>query len=98
MVADAALGRPAAKVVLHAVAREDLDGAVVHVDGKVDGQFPARFTEDPPQARVKAEAIGGDVELELRNVPWIDRSRDLLGGHADVLLVGPGGRPEPPGV
>ena len=33
--ADAALGRAAVDVVLHAIAGEDLDGAVVHPDGEV---------------------------------------------------------------
>ena len=50
VVADAALGRAAAEVVLDAVAGEDLDAAVVHLDREVDGQLAARLAQDLAQA------------------------------------------------
>ena len=81
VVADAALGRAAAQVVLDAVAREDLDGPVVHLHGEVDGQLAARLAQDPAQAGVELESIGGEVELLLRDVPGIDLRSDVLRGH-----------------
>ena len=53
MVADAALGRAAAEVVLDAVAGEDLDRPVVHVDREVDGELAARLAQDQAHARVQ---------------------------------------------
>ena len=73
VVADAALGRAAAEVVLDAVAGEDLDGAVVHVDREVDGELAARLAEDRAQPRIEVEALGGEVELVLRDLPGVDR-------------------------
>ena len=73
VVADAALGRAAAQVVLDAVAGEDLDAAVVHLHREVDRQLAARFAQDPPQARIEVQAIGGQVELLLGDGPRIDR-------------------------
>src|SRR6185369_13037772 len=46
VVADAALGRAAAEVVLDAIAGEHLDGAVVHLHGEVDGELAAGLAED----------------------------------------------------
>ena len=83
MVADAALGRAAAEVVLDAVAGEDLDAAVVHLDREVDGQLAARLTQDLAQAGVEVEALGGEVELLLRDRPRVDRRSGLLGGHGE---------------
>ena len=50
VVADAALGRAAAEVVLDAVAGEDLDAAVVHLDREVDDQLAPRLAQDLAQA------------------------------------------------
>ena len=50
VVADAALGRAAAQVVLDAVAGEDLDAAVVHLDREVDGQLALGLAQDLAQA------------------------------------------------
>ena len=77
VVADAALGGPAAEVVLDAVAGEDLDAAVVHVDREVDGQLAARLAQDAAEAGVEIEAVGGQVELPLCDVPGVDRRRDV---------------------
>ena len=81
VVADAALGRAAAEVVLDAVAGEDLDRPVVHVDGEMDGQLAPRLAQDAAQAGVQLEPLGGQVELSLRDLPGIDRGRDVLGRH-----------------
>ena len=81
VVADAALGRAAAEVVLDAVAGEDLDRAVVHLHGEVDGQLAARLAEDAAQAGVEVEPLGGQVELLLGDLPGVDRRGDLLGRH-----------------
>ncbi len=72
MVADAALGRAAAEVVLDAVAGEDLDAAVVHLHREVDGELAARLAQDLAQSRVEVEALGGQVELLLGDVPRVD--------------------------
>ena len=81
VVADAALGRAAAEVVLDAVAGEDLDRAVVHLHREVDGQLAARLAQDAAQAGVEVEALGGKVELLLGDLPGIDRRGDVLGRH-----------------
>ena len=81
VVADAALRGTAPEVVLDAVAREDLDRAVVHLHREVDGQLPSRLTQHPPQARVEVEPVGGQIELLLGDLPRVDRRGDMLGGH-----------------
>ena len=86
MVADATLGRAAAQVVLDAEAGEDLDGAIVHVDGKVDGELAAGLAQDAPEAGIQVELLGGEVELALGHVPRIDVGGDLLGSHEDRTL------------
>ena len=83
VVADAALGRAATQVVLDAVALEDLDDAVVHLDREVDVQLAPGLTQDLAQAGVEVELLGGDVELLLRHVPRVDGRRCSLGGHVD---------------
>jgi hypothetical protein len=81
VVADAALGRAAAQVVLDAIAGEDGDGPVVHLHGEVHGQLAAGLAENPAQARVEREPIGGQIELPLGDVPGVDRRRGVLGRH-----------------
>ena len=73
VVADAALGRPAAEVVLDAVAGEDLDRAVVHLHREVDGQLAAGLAQDAAEAGVEVEPLGGQVELLLGDLPGVDR-------------------------
>ena len=72
VVADAALGRAAAEVVLDAVAGEDLDGAVVHLHREVDGELAPGLPQDLAQAGVEVEPLGGEVELLLGHVPRVD--------------------------
>ena len=86
VVADAALGRTAAEVVLDAVAGEDLDAAVVHLHREVDDELAARLTEDLAQSGIQVQALGGEVELLLGDLPGIDRRSGLLGGHRERFL------------
>ena len=51
VVADAALGRAAADVVLHAVAGEDLHRAVVHAHREVDGELALGLAQNLAHAR-----------------------------------------------
>ena len=88
MVADAALGRAAAQVVLDAVAGEDLDRAVVHVDREVDGELAARLAQDEAHARVEVEAVGGEVELSLGDFPGVDGQRRARWSWKENLRVG----------
>ena len=81
VIADAALGRAAAEVVLDPIAREDLDRAVVHLHREVDGQLALRLAQNLAQARGELEMLGGQVELALGDVPRVDRGSDLLGRH-----------------
>ena len=60
VVADAALGRAAAQVVLDAVAREHPDGAVVHLDREVDvsSRRGSRRTWRRPGSRLSRQQRG----------------------------------------
>ena len=89
VVADAALGRTAAQVVLDAVAGEDLDRPVVHVDREVAGEFAPRLAQDEPHPGVQVEPLGGEIELSLGDFPRVDARSDVLGGHGrENLRVG----------
>jgi hypothetical protein len=63
VIADAPLGRAERDVVLHAVAGEHLDLAVVHLDGARHGDLPLGVGEDLPDAGVEAEEPCRAVEL-----------------------------------
>ena len=81
VVADPALRRAAAQVVLDAEPREHLDRAVVHLHREVDRQLPARLAEHAAQAGIQVEALGGEVELLLSDLPRVDGRGDLLDRH-----------------
>ncbi len=81
MVTDAALGRPATEVVLDAIARVDLDRPVVHLHREVDDQLAAGLAQDAAKAGVEVQALSGEVELLLGDLPGVDRRGDLLCGH-----------------
>ena len=81
MEADAALGRAATQVVLDAIAGEDLDAAVVHLDREVDGQLATRLPEDPTEAGVQVEHVSGEIELLLRDLPRVDLGRNVFRRH-----------------
>ena len=69
VVADAALGRTAAEVVLDAIAGEDLDAAVVHLHREVDDELAPRLAEDLAQSGIEVEPLGGEIELLLGDLP-----------------------------
>ena len=81
MVADPALGRPAAQVVLDAVAGEHLDAPVVHLHREVDGQLAARLAQHAAKTGIEVESFGGEIELPLRNRPGVDLDSSVFGGH-----------------
>ena len=63
VIADAALGRAERDVVLHAIAGEDLDLAVVHLHGAGHDDLALGLGEDLPDAGFEIENAGGDLEL-----------------------------------
>ena len=82
MVAQAALHRPARIVVLHPVADERGQFAVVQLDGNFHLHFAARNQQQPPHVVGQIHLIGGPIEIQPRGVesahegrPWsfIDR-------------------------
>ena len=87
VVADAALGRAATQVVLDPIAGEDLDRSVVHVDREMDGQLAAGLAQDAAHAFVHPQAVGGEIELSLRDFPGGDARSDVLGGHGLEFLT-----------
>ena len=80
VIADAALPGPAADVVLHAVAGEDLHAAVVHGDGEVDGELTLRDAEHPTHAVVEIELVRRMVELGLGDGPDVRAPRQRGSG------------------
>jgi hypothetical protein len=88
VVADAALGRAAAEVVLDSVAREDLDGAVVHLHGEMDGQLAFGLAQDLAQSRERLRRSAARSNWLLGDVPCVDRGSDLLGRHRPDTLHG----------
>src|SRR5215472_4569047 len=63
MIANASLGRTEGDVVLHAVAGEDDDLAVVHLDRTRHGDLPLGAGEDSPDASFEADEPRGLLEL-----------------------------------
>jgi hypothetical protein len=72
--------------VLDAEAREDLDGPVVHVDREVDRELAARLAQHAPEAGVKVEHLGGEIELMLGDLPGVDLGRSVLRRHERMFL------------
>ncbi len=65
MIAQAPFHRPARVVVLHAVADERGDLAVVHLDGDLHRDFAFGREQQPPHVLAQIELIGSPVEIEL---------------------------------
>ena len=63
VIADAALGRAERDVVLHAVAGEDLDLAVVHLDRARHDDLPLGMGEHLPDAGIEIENARRAFEL-----------------------------------
>jgi hypothetical protein len=68
VVAKAALGGAARKVVLDPVSAENGDGTIVHLDGKVDGEFALWNPEDRTDALLESKGVGSGLELGQRRV------------------------------
>jgi hypothetical protein len=81
VVPDAALRGAARKIVLDAVAGEDLDLAVVHLHREVDYEGSLRFPQHLAQAGRKLQAFGRQIELTLGHVPRVDLCDELLCRH-----------------
>ncbi len=77
MVTDAAFGRAERDVVLHPVAGEDLDLAVVHLDRTGDGDLTLGVGQDLPDAGLEVENARGSVEFLEHRV----ENRSVGGGH-----------------
>ena len=63
VVANAALGRPERDVVLHAIAGEDFDLAVVHLNRTRDDDLALGVREDLPDAGVEPQQSRRSIEL-----------------------------------
>ena len=74
--------------MLHAVAREDLDAAVVHAHRDRDDELALALAEHGTKTGVEVEAVRGDVELALSGSPWVDGGSDLRSGHRYGFLQG----------
>jgi hypothetical protein len=69
--ADAAFARAAGDGMLHAVAGEDFQAAIVQLDGDVDGDFLGRGAQDFAQTVVQIEAGGGLVKAGFGGQPGV---------------------------
>src|ERR1019366_853329 len=68
VIADSAFARSADVTVLHAVGIEDTDGAVVHLDGKRQGNGAAGTAQYLTQSRIEVQVVRGNFELLGHNV------------------------------
>ena len=80
--ADAALGRSARHVVLHAVAGEDADRPVVHRHREVGGPFALGKAQHGAHVGSQREVIGSPIELAERGLEGAQRS-DGQGSRRD---------------
>ena len=71
VVANAALAGPARRVVLHAVAGEDLHDTVGHPHGEVNSQLSLSRAEDPPHVRIEVKLVRRDGELFECHLPRV---------------------------
>ena len=76
--ADAALGRAARVVVLHAEAAEHLDLAVVHVDGNLKLVLAQRLAQQVAGAAIQIEQRRDVVELVLRHLERVEAFRHVM--------------------
>ena len=86
--ADAALRRSAVDAVLDAVAGEDLDAAVVHLDREVAGELALDLAQDLPELRLQPDDLGRGVELALCGAPLVSLLVDLhRRAHLTIALT-----------
>ena len=67
MVANTAFARPASAVVLHAESVENVERAVIHLDGQRKRKRTPRAPQHFAQAGFEAALFGGGVELAHSN-------------------------------
>ena len=79
MIAQAPLHRPAGIVVLHAIADERGQFAVVHFDGDLHLHFPFGDDQQPPHIFGQIHLIGRAIEIELASVESSHAADTLLG-------------------
>src|SRR5215207_3435398 len=80
MIANAAFGGSRTAVVLHAIAGEDFNRAVVHLHREVDRELTLTMTQNLPHPIIKTEHVRGDRKL-------LDRDLEQVTPVIDPLLV-----------
>ena len=90
--ADAALGRAARDGVLHAIAGEDFQPAVVQLHRDVDGDLAWRACAEPCACRRRASSrVGGFVEARFGGEPGIlfllEREREWASGSSGFIMT-----------
>ena len=70
-VANAALGRTARHGVLHPIAGEEFDAAIIHLHRDVYGDFARRLAENLPETGVEVELSRGQFEARCLRLPGI---------------------------
>ena len=90
MIPDSAFARAEHEAVLHPVSREDLDRAVVHLDGTRHDDLALRMGQDLPDARFQVESLGGAAEFLQHGV-----EHAVVVAHSVLVEIDPlvGGRP-----
>ena len=71
MIADAAFGRAARDVVLHAIAFKNFRLAAVHLDGNRHDELPLGSPEDGAHRLFEFEIISRAIELLFGDFKWI---------------------------
>ena len=86
-VAQAALHRPARFVVMHAIAGEDTDGAIVHLHREVHRELALAVAQDVTHAGIEADTFCDGVELCNRGVEGIFPGGCATGAFAMLCAV-----------
>ena len=89
MVADAALRGAADDGVLHAVAGEDAEAPVVHLDRELHDRRAAIFLDDLHEAGIELQALRGFIELQPGVLEGVQLFLEL-GTHVHTGRAGDG--------
>ncbi len=81
MIAQSAFRRAKREMMLHAVAGENFNGAVVHVDGQRDSQGALGKFQALAVTGGNLEMLGNDVKLPTRHL----ESRVRIDFHIDLM-------------
>jgi len=71
VIADAAFGRAARDVVLHAIAFKNFRLAAVHLDGNRNDELPFGSPEHRAHRLFEFEIVGRAIELLFGDLKWI---------------------------